>query len=172
MVADSGLDSAVAREAAWLSASGDGLPALLATAGGPFDAVQGYMPRTPAARQTQLWVLRRGVATRRFSNHRRIATHTFVVSLWWPIGSSAASGSTSLAEDEQAAFDAALALVVARVEGLPGDKTHGGRFLSVAEAPDESAGVRVDLGDPAQGIPAGVLTAQLTYVADDTDYTA
>uniref|UniRef100_UPI000B21833D hypothetical protein n=1 Tax=Peterkaempfera griseoplana TaxID=66896 RepID=UPI000B21833D len=161
-MSDSGLADAVAREAAWLSASGDGLPALLASAGGPWDVVQAYMPRTPAQRQTQLWVLKKSTTTRRFSNHRRVASHTFVVSLWWPIGSTAQSGSISLAETEQAAFDAALALVVTRVEGLPGDKSHGGRFLSVAEAPEESAGIRVEMGDPAQGIPAGALTAQIT----------
>lgn len=171
-MSDPVLGTAVARETAWLQTSGDGLPPLLKTAGGPFDVVQGYMPRTPQQRATQLYVLKRGTVTRRFSNQRRLATHTFVLSVWWPIGSTTTSGTTSLAEDEQTALDAAIAAVVARVEDLVGDKTHGGRFLSVGEAPDESAGIRVDLGDPAQGIQAGALTAQITYLADDADYTA
>ncbi|MFJ6215005.1 hypothetical protein ACIQGZ_16965 [Streptomyces sp. NPDC092296] len=169
---DPGLAAAVAREAAWLSSCGDGLPALPTSAGGPFDVVQPYMPRTPAQRQTQLYVLRRSTVTRRFSAQRRIATHTLLLSIWWPIGATAQSGGTSLAESEQAALDAAVALVVARIEGTVTDKTHGGRFLSVAEAPDESAGVRVDMGDPAQGIQAGALTAQITYMADDKNYVA
>ena len=41
---------AVDREAAWLATSGDGLPALLVTAGGPFGVVQAYWPRTPGKR--------------------------------------------------------------------------------------------------------------------------
>lgn len=169
---DPGIGTAVAREAAWLQASGDGLPALLKADGGPFDVVQGYLPRTPSQLQTQLWVLKRGTVTRRFSAQRRMATHTFVLSIWWPIGSTAQASTIGLAETEQANLDAALGLLVTRIEDHVTDHTHGGRFLSVAEAPDESAGIAITLGDPAQGITAGALTAQVTYMADDADYTA
>lgn len=48
---------AVDRETAWLQTVGDSLPALLSTAGGPFDNVQGYYPRTPSMEQKTLYVM-------------------------------------------------------------------------------------------------------------------
>lgn len=159
---------AVAREAAWLTTSGDGLPALLTAAGGPWDVIQAYMPRTPAARQSQIYVLRRGFDTHRWSQQRRMATHRLHLTCSWPIGGTTTG--TGIAEAEQAAFDAALDLLVQRIEGFVGDKTHGGRFLSVGESPD---GTRIDVEftDPGQTVNAGAfLQAVVTYQADDTDY--
>jgi hypothetical protein len=50
---------AVAREAAWLVTSGDGLPALLKTAGGRWDVVQGYWPGNRLhAQKTGIYVRR------------------------------------------------------------------------------------------------------------------
>lgn len=160
---------ACAREAAWLAtATSDGLPVLLAAAGGPWDVIQAYLPRTPAGQQTQLYVLRRRLVTARFSQQRRMATHHFHLALVWPIGATAAG--QQIAELEQAALDSAVALLVERIEGLVNDKSHGGRFLSVAEAPNGST-IDVEYGDPAQAAADGRLTATVTYTADDADYT-
>jgi hypothetical protein len=161
--------NAVAREAAWLAAHGDGLPALLTANGGPWDVIQAYMPRTPATSKTQLFVLRRRWHTDRFGTGRRLPSYQLHLVAYWPIG--ATTIANGIAETEQAAFDAALALLVQRIEGFVSDHSHGGRFLSVAEAPPATA-IEVEYGDPAQAVTSGVLTATVTYTADDQDYTA
>lgn len=160
---------AVAREAAWLNTStADGLPLLPTSAGGPWDVIQAYMPRTPIAQKTQIYVLRRKLITTRFAQQRRLATHHLHLTCMWPIG--ATSTASGIAETEQQNFDTALALLVQRIEDAVSDKTHGGRFMSVAEAPNGTA-IDVDITDPAQAIPTGYLTASVTYSADDPDYT-
>jgi hypothetical protein len=161
------LADAVTRETAWLTTTGDGLPALLTANGGPWDVIQAYQPRTPQTRKTQLYVVRRRFPTRRFAQQRRIATHYFQLRARWPIGASTTG--TGIAEAEQQALDNALMLLVERIEGFPLDKSHGGRFLSVAEAPN-GAEIDVQLGDPEQEIPTGFLTATVAYTADDQDY--
>lgn len=161
---------AVTREAAFLSTSGDGLPALLRSAGGPWDIVAGYWPRTPATRQTGIYLMRATLVGARFSNQRRIETHDFRGKLRWPIG--ATTTSVGIWENEQAAFDAAIQLLTQRIYGYLGDHTHGNRFLSVAEAP-EPGRVTVHFDDPehttAQS-PA-LLSATISYSADDPDFT-
>ena len=159
---------AVARETAWLTSSNDGLPALLTANGGPWDVIQAYLSRTPATQKTQIYVLRRRLATVRFAQQRRMPSYSFHLQCVWPLG--ATTTGTPLFETEQANLDQALALLVQRIEGFVGDKTHGGRFLSVAEAPHGTS-IDVDLGDPAQGLTEGRLTATVTYMADDPDYT-
>jgi hypothetical protein len=85
--------------------------------------------------------------------------------LYWP-----QSSPTGQAESVQAAFDAAVDLVVQRVSGLFQDKTHGARFLSVAEDPTS---IDVQFADPVQSIQAKAeLAATITYQADDQDYTS
>ena len=160
---------AVARETAWLATFGDGLPALLSGQGGPWDVIQAYMPRTPIAQQTQIYVLRRKLSTGRFAQQRRMASYSFHLSCVWPIG--ATTTGPGLAEAEQQAFDVAIGLLVQRIEDTVTDHTHGGRFLSVAETP-EGTTVDVEYADPATAIPTGYLTAAVTYTADDQDYTA
>lgn len=156
---------AVTREAAWLNASGDSLPALLVTAGGPFDIVQAYRPRTPRQRAKSLYVIRRAFREERFSNVRRMAHYELELQINWPIASLSGSG-----EDEQASLDAAVELVLLRVGGLPFDKTHGGRFRSVAENPKF---VDVAFGDPLDAFEkrAGVFEAAISYWADDFEVT-
>lgn len=161
------LADAPTREAEWLTTTGDGLPSLLTADGGPWDVIQAYLPRSPQTRKTQVYVLRRRYPTHRIAQQRRRATHQFHLVCQWPIG--ATTVGTPLAEDEQQAFDNALALLVQRIEAFTFDKTHGGRFESVAEG-DDQAVIDVQLGDPGQDIPNGVLTAQVTYNADDTEY--
>lgn len=162
---------AVAREVAWLTTTGGGLPSLLKSASGPWDICQGYWPRTQAARKTGIYLLRTSLREDRFANHRKINRYTFLAKLWWPIGSTTTA--SGLWETEQAAFDSAIDLLIARVRGLPGDHTHGGRFLSVAEAPTPGH-IDVRFHDPqhtTSGNPA-VLTAEATWMADDYDFTA
>ena len=161
------LADAVVREAAWLATYGDGLPALLSVNGGPFDVVQPYAPRSPVTRQTQLYVLRRRTVTARFSQQRRLMTHTFQATVTWPIG----QGTTAvgLAETEQQNLDDALGLLIQRLEGFVDDKSHGGRFMSVGEAPNGTQ-FAVEYGDPVKAMAAGFLTATVAYTADDGDY--
>lgn len=174
----SGIADAVRLEAAWLTTSGDGLPALLTEAGGPWDTIQAYAPRTPSQQKTQIYVLRRRVTTQRFGQQRRMATHHLVLALVWPIG--ATTIDEYLAEDEQAAFDAALDLLIQRIEGFVDDKTHGGRFLSVAESTGGTSSgafggggttqIEAESTDPAQAVAAGFITANVSYLADSQDY--
>lgn len=154
--------TAVAREAAWLAAynPADGLPALLKGQGGPFDVVQPYWPRTPAARRNALYVMRRNIASVRTANVRSMDRYWFLLRIVWPL-----SSRTGGAEVVQQALDDAVELVLTRVGGLFMDKTHGGRFLSVAENPAQTD---VDFLDPETSIAANAdLRVDITYWADD-----
>ena len=154
---------ALDREAAWLTTS-DALGALLAANGGPFDIVQARRPRTPSKSKRCLYVTRQPAMSARYertATGRTMPIHHFRLDLDWPL--TLGSGS---AEAEQLNVDQAIDLIIARVLGPLGDKTHGGRFLSVAEDP---TAVAVDADDPAAAIAAGRFTARITYTADDTE---
>ncbi|MEV6580275.1 hypothetical protein AB0M92_19155 [Streptomyces sp. NPDC051582] len=155
---------AVARETAWLSAFDpeDGLPALLAAQDGPFDVLQGYLPRTPIQRRRQLYVMRRRIQEVRTANVRRMARYNFELQITWP-----ASSPSGSAEEPQQALDNAVDLVLQRIGGLMLDKTHGGRFLSVAEDPAE---VSVVFADPDPSLRGNAdLTCSISYSADDIE---
>jgi hypothetical protein len=154
---------AAPREADWLNAYGDTLPALAATQGGPFSIIQAYDPRTIQARKTGIYVTRPAFKIDRFANIRQMPHYTFHVKLVWPFST------TSGAEEvDQANFDAAIDLVLQRILGLQEDKTHGGRFLAVAEAPEF---VTFTQDDPVTTFPnrAGFL-GTFIYYADDFEY--
>lgn len=161
---------AVDREAAWLAAysAADGLPGLLAAYGGPFDVVQARMPRTPPKRKRCLFVLRPDIVVERFGFNRKINHYTFSLRILWP--QTSPSGE---AESVQADLDEAVELVLQRINGplaMPLDKTHGARFLSVAEDPTT---INVMFADPVQSMQAQAdLTCSITYKADDKDYTS
>jgi hypothetical protein len=159
---------AVSREAAWLSAynPADSLPALLASLGGPFDIVQPYLRRTPPGRKRQLYVVRTNLQVERFGFNRKINHHTFDLRITWPQSSTPGD-----AEEVQQALDNAVELVVQRVSGLFLDKTHGARFMAVAEDP---AQIDVRFDDPSASLqgPGAELTCAITYRADDVDYTS
>lgn len=158
---------AVAREAAWLTSfdPDDGLPGLLRAAGGPFDVVQPYVPRTGAQRQSRLYVTRSALRVERFGFNRKINHHTFMLRVYWP-----QTSPSGQAESVQADLDTAVDLVVQRISGLFQDKTHGARFLTVAEDP---TAIDVQFVDPEALIQAKAeLTATITYQADDQDYTS
>lgn len=153
---------AVPREAAWLAAydPSDGLPALTQADGGPWLVVQGYWPRTPQHMARGVYVLRHQLKQERFANVQKISRYMFRLICWWPL-----QVVTGSAETEQAAFDAAVDLVLQRITAIQLDKTHGGRFLSVAENP---AAIEVVFHDPVQTLPTtNTLIAEISYSADD-----
>lgn len=159
---------AVDRETAWLTGQ-DSLPPLLADNGGRWDIVQAYKPRTPAARKNQIWVLRGHLRMARFAMIRKQPTYGFRLRCWWTV-----SSGQGVAEDDQRAFDLAINDVLIRINGTaPGaqaaDKTHGGAFKSAAEDPGL---IDVAFTDPDVTImPSAVLYAEITYAADDPDFT-
>ncbi|MGW1073134.1 hypothetical protein [Streptomyces sp. NPDC002537] len=55
-------------------------------------------------------------------------SYEFVLKLIWPL-----SSGQGVAEADQWAFDAAVDELLARIDGFPDDKSHGGRFRAVAE---------------------------------------
>lgn len=162
---------AVDREVAWLT-SVDSLPALLESAGGPWQVVQAYWPRTFAAKKTGIYVMRSSLDENRFANQRKMTTFAFRAKLWWPVG--ATTTSVGISEAEQRAFDAATELLLARVRGTTFDHTHGGAFLSAAEGPGTDGRISVRFADPEQTMhqnPA-CLRAEATWLADDRDFAA
>lgn len=152
---------AVDRETAWLQTSGDGLPSLLTTAGGPFDLIQAYQPRTQRTKQRSIYVLRRGLLDDRFSVARRHEAHELILRIRWPLLTG-----TGAAEVEQRNLDKAIELVLQRVRGPLQDKTHGGQFLSAAENPSQ---IQVVWADPAKTIDLGYLEVEVMYRADDSE---
>lgn len=153
---------AVDREVAWLTTSGDGLPALVATEGGPWDVVQAYWPRTLGTQRHGVYVLRRQLHDERSANIRQMPRYEFRLKLVWPLTTSSGS-----AEQEQRAFDQAVDLLLKRIAGTLLDKTHGGRFLSVAENPRY---VDVDFQDPEETIAREKsLRCEVVYYADDIE---
>lgn len=159
--------TAVDRETAWLNTTGDGLPSLPVSAGGPWEIIQAYWPRPLQAKSTGIYVLRARLTETRFANIRRIDTYGFLLRLIWPVR--VASG---LPQDEQRNLDAAVALIAERVRGPVLNKTHGGQFLSVGEAPVSSPHFEVEFTDPEHTLGDGYLLAEMTYSADDPDFNA
>lgn len=155
---------AVDREVAWLLTTGDSLPTLLTSAGGVWDNIQAYQPRTPGRRGSNLFVLRRGIHEKRFANVRRMATYEFTLKCIWPLTSGQGNS-----EADQRAFDNAIDLLLTRIGGFAGDKSHGGRFRSVAEDPQY---VDVRFMDPVMTVPPEAeFHAEVTYHADDIEFT-
>lgn len=152
------------REVAWLSTTGDTLPSLLAANGGPWQTINAYRPRTPATRQTAIYLLRSGFTDHRVANQRRRRTHEIRANLVWPIG--ATTTGVDIWETEQRALDTAVDLLLTRVMDLVDDHTHGGRFLSAAEVPDR---ISVTFEDPDRTatLNPAVLLATVTWSCDD-----
>src|SRR5262249_10676411 len=83
---------AVTREAAWLAQSYDSLPALLKSAGGRWDVVQGYWPGDGLARgKCGIYVTRARVDDDHPSAWRYRPRHIFRLKLIWPIEAAATS---------------------------------------------------------------------------------
>lgn len=158
---------AVAREAAWLQTSGDGLPALLASDGGPFEVVQAYWPGSKfRARATGVYVDHGDWSDPKVANVRLRPQYVFTVKVYWPIKATAAP----IAETEQQNLDIALELLRQRIDGPEIDKSHGGRFLSVGQVP-RGAALRFRKEDPEVSLQRDpTLRASATYYADDLEF--
>jgi hypothetical protein len=161
--------SAAARETAWLTTV-DSLPSLLTEDGGPWDVIQAYWPGAHFAKDRHgIYIDAKPVDDPRVSNQRIRPRYAFVLSLTWPIKAQGATAGTSgkalIAETEQQNLDNAAALLIERIRGPLGDKTHGGRFLSVAENPRT---VTYAKEDASVTIPQHrALLASVQYRADD-----
>ncbi len=170
LVPAQGIAGAVDRETAWLAAFDptDGLPALMSSQGGPWEIVQAYWPRTPATQKPGIYVIRTSVDDERVAGIRIRPQYMFRLKLVWPVRQTAAG----LAETEQRNLDAAVALLVQRIRGKIGDKTHGGAFLSAGEVP-RMPGVHVEYEDPEATIDRSKeLRAYVSYPADDYEVNA
>lgn len=161
----------VAREAAWLqTTSGDSLPVLPASSGGPWDVIaayeQGAQTRTQA---TAIYVMRGPWQNLRAANQRTRPRYLMRLELHWPVRATGPGQSTSIAANEQQAFDDAIELLRQRVAGPLGDKSHGGRFLACAEpAVRGQPGITVTPEPAAQTIrQSKELRAVMTYLVDD-----
>lgn len=163
-----GISSVEVRETAWLNTTTDDLPSLPASARGPWEIIQAFWTRTPSTQKTTIFVMSLDLDDQRTSSQRIMPHYQIVLELHWPIRQTA----SPLAEREQQAFRNAIDLLVQRIRGPVGDKTHGGRFLSVGEAP-RSAGVHVSIEPPWGTIPADKeLRGLVTYYADDDEVNA
>jgi hypothetical protein len=159
----SGTQSVETREAAWLNTTGDTLPALPSSAGGPWEVLQAFWTRTPGTQKTQCYVWAAQTDDVRAANVRIRPRYEITLDLHWPV---LGTGSPLL-ETEQQNFKNAVDLLIQRIRGLPQDKTHGGAFLSVGEDP-RSPGVHVQYEPPWVTHPADKeLRATVTYYADD-----
>ena len=159
---------AVAREAAWLNVTGDGLPSLPSAAGGPWDVVAAYTQgaQTPT-QKTAIWVTRGQVQRIRVANQRIRPRYPVRLDLHWPVRVTS-PGASSIAATEQQNFDDAIELLLERIAGPLGDKTHGGRFLAAGEAPRGQAGISVQYEKAADTIRAAKeLRASVAYFIDD-----
>jgi hypothetical protein len=161
-----GTDTVLTREAAWLCISTDSLPALLTVNGGPWDIIQAYWRRTPPKEKTEIYVTRTAFDDNHPMSQRYRPQHEIVLRLYWPVR----QATSPLAEQEQQALDSAIELLIQRIRDVLGDKTHGGAFLSAAEAPrGTSASVRFE--DAEMTIAASQeLRATVTYRIDDLEF--
>lgn len=154
----------VTRETAWLATFGDSLPALLVAHGGPWGVVQAYWPGNRLATQKPaIYVTRGNFTYDHVAAQRYRPQHVIHLKLIWPVRQAV----TPIAEGEQQAFDNAIELLVERIAGPVGDKTHAGRFLSVGEVPGQVS-VQVDFDDPEATVKAAKeLRATAIYHIDD-----
>jgi hypothetical protein len=161
---------AVARETAWLQTTGDSLPSLLGADGGPWLIIDAYT--NAAATRTQqpaIYVTREpGFENIRVANQRTRPRYKMKLECRWPVLRSS-PGSSSIAAETQADFDAAVELLRQRVAGPLGDKTHGGRFLSAAVAHSGSQPDITWTPEPADSNIKGSkeLRGSMTYLVDD-----
>lgn len=162
-----GIATACQREAAWLATTADdGLPVLPASAGGPWDVVQAFWPGQRTATQKRgIYVCFQHNSDARPNAARVRQQHTFALKLTWPVK----TGTSPIAETEQANFAEAIEALIERIRGPFGDKTHGGQFESVGEVPP-GLWPEVTWEDAERTIPGErCLRASVVYRADDLE---
>lgn len=171
-----GWGDAVQRETDWLTdITTVGLPVLLASEGGAWDLVLPYGRANGTVSPARVLFISRvsGTDARFTIGAQRIQAHQFLVSAEWPVRAS------SNPQADLAAFDAAIETVLIRIRGLVGDKTHGSRFLSVAEGHEATGGqtsaparIDIDIDAPALAIANSKVTARISHVAVDLPFIA
>ena len=163
---------ACAREAAWLAATGDSLPSLLAVNGGPFKVIAAYFQGAQTRTQAPAIYVTRGKAEQiRVGNQRVRPRYPMRLELYWPV-LTINPGASSIAAQEQQALDNAVELLRQRVTGPLGDKSHGGRFLSAAEVKG-APGFDVTFEPASLTVRASKeIRAAATYCIDDFEISA
>lgn len=160
------MGDACQREAAWLQTTGDSLPSLLAADGGRWDVIQAFWPGAKTPRDKRgIYVTFGRIVDQRVSSMRVRDQYQFRLKLVWALK----TAGTSAAETEQANFALALSDLTGRVRGPFGDKTHGGRFLSVGEVPHGAGWPVIVPEDPERTLPQRYVAAAFTYTADDLE---
>jgi hypothetical protein len=151
------------RETAWLTTV-DSLPALLTTDDGPWEVIQAFDPvARRASNKPSIYVKALHVTDQRVANLRIRPQYEITLELHWPVRTPV----PPIAETETQNLKDAADLVLQRVRGFPGDKTHGGRFLSAGEVPSHP---EIVFTDPALTIPEGkYVAAVISYRADDLE---
>jgi hypothetical protein len=151
------------REASWYSTdppqpSGFVPPPLLQANGGNWALIQARAPKT-IGRESAIYIVRDKGRELRNALGEKEWQHHLVAVLFWPLDSADA-------ETDQAALDAEMVKVLARIRGPWLDKTHGGAFASVGEDSNE---IQVDYGDViVQVANGGPLEVHVAYMATDT----
>lgn len=97
----------------------------------------------------------------RYAAPRSLLTTEFLLRLVWP-----ASNGQGSSEADQLAFEQAIDLVLTRIMGFLGDKTHGGAFLSAGEGRN---GITVNYEDPEQTLGSRSFRVSINYSADDPE---
>lgn len=164
-----GYGDAVAREVAWLTAdlSAFSIGPLLDDQGGPFAVIKGFGRSAKARVQGRtLFVSRERVTEVRFDIQHKQHVHQLRLKIGWPIRS-------TTQETDLAALDNALELLLTRVRGPFGDKTHGGRFLQVAEGDEGTSPlIQVEYDEPELVDDNTRSEVIVRYLAADLPFTA
>jgi hypothetical protein len=164
---------AVAREAAWLNTtSGDSLPFLPATAGGPWQVIDAYTQGAQTATQKHaIYVLHPRVEQVRVANQRVRSRYLMRLELHWPVVATL-PGASSISAQEQQLLDSAVEQLRARITGPLGDKSHGGRFLAAGEVKGQP-GIVVEWEPALVTIKASKeIRAAVFYPVDDFEINA
>ena len=124
-----GYAEALTAEEDWFTSPLVGVPPLIKEDGGPFDVCAAQVRRlSQAPRQLFLGHTRSTDGRQSKTPDHRI-DHEIVALVFW-----SAIGAGARAHRDQAELDAAVERVLARIRGLQGDSTHGGRWWGVGEA--------------------------------------
>ena len=125
-----GYAAVLGAEAEWLTAdlSAEGYPPLLASQGGPFDAVGAEVRRLDQHRH-QLWLAHSQTRQGKGSKQSVRLDHEVAAVVMW-----AAAGAGHRAHLDQAALAKGIESLLVRLAGTEGDRTHGGRWFNVAPA--------------------------------------
>lgn len=151
-------------EAEWFGAdlSAQGVPALLASQGGPFHVVAAHVRRLAQARH-QLYLAHGPTAQPRRSKTTTRLDHQVVALVLW-----AALGAGARAHEDADDLEQAVAKVIARVLGPVGDVGHGGRWFRVGPVATEPASIldQLAFGD-AIGAAGAAHTVVLRYTVTE-----